>query len=63
MVPVYDDCAEVRRKIRLLEKTPGFVVRIRGPLGARKDPSSRSPEGPMAEGDRQRQQQLIRPLQ
>ncbi|KAL1707122.1 hypothetical protein EV121DRAFT_288908 [Schizophyllum commune] len=25
MVPVYDDCAEVRRKIRLLEKTPGFV--------------------------------------
>ncbi|KAL1749042.1 hypothetical protein HDZ31DRAFT_59636 [Schizophyllum fasciatum] len=24
-VPVYDDCAEVRRKIRLLEKTPGFV--------------------------------------
>ena len=52
MVPVYDDCAEVRRKIRLLEKTPGFVVRIRGPLGARKDPSSQSPEGPVASRDR-----------
>ncbi|KAK7694528.1 hypothetical protein QCA50_001714 [Cerrena zonata] len=23
-VPVYDDCNEVRRKIRLLQKTPGF---------------------------------------
>ncbi|KIK06850.1 hypothetical protein K443DRAFT_88457, partial [Laccaria amethystina LaAM-08-1] len=25
-VPVYDDCAEVRRKIRLLQKTPGWKV-------------------------------------
>ncbi|KIM48060.1 hypothetical protein M413DRAFT_219993 [Hebeloma cylindrosporum] len=25
-VPVYDDCGEVRRKIRLLQKTPGWKV-------------------------------------
>lgn len=25
-VPVYDDCAEVRRKIRLLQKNPGWKV-------------------------------------
>ncbi|KAJ3905487.1 hypothetical protein F5879DRAFT_799571 [Lentinula edodes] len=25
-VPVYDDCAEVRRKIRLLTQTPGFKI-------------------------------------
>lgn len=25
-VPVYDDCGEVRRKIRLLQKTPGFKI-------------------------------------
>ncbi|KAG8936889.1 hypothetical protein FRC02_009979 [Tulasnella sp. 418] len=25
-VPVYDDCSEIRRKIRVLQKTPGFKV-------------------------------------
>ncbi|KJA27577.1 hypothetical protein HYPSUDRAFT_62652 [Hypholoma sublateritium FD-334 SS-4] len=25
-VPIYDDCGEVRRKIRLLQKTPGWKV-------------------------------------
>jgi len=25
-IPVYDDCGEVRRKIRLLQKTPGWKV-------------------------------------
>jgi len=25
-VPIHDDCAEVRRKIRLLQKTPGWKV-------------------------------------
>ncbi|KAF9473400.1 hypothetical protein BDN70DRAFT_885888 [Pholiota conissans] len=25
-VPIYDDCSEIRRKIRRLERTPGFVL-------------------------------------